>query len=112
MGKLIKNKNKIKFYYEIDNSTNKINILDSNKNYFNDLYLDFYDIKQDIKNILDMLKETSLISLCNFFGARKYGTIEKLIKDEELEETKKSVLKNEYLNIFKVGKKFYYTWSE
>lgn len=112
MENLIKNKNKIKFYYQIDNSTNKINILDSNKNYFNDLYLDYHDVIQDIKNIVNMLKKTSLTSLCNFFNVRKYGTLEKLIKDEKLEETKKSVLKNEYLNIFKVGRKIYYTWSE
>jgi hypothetical protein len=106
----INNKYNIKFYYEIDETTNKVNILDSSENYFNDMYYDADD-KDDIKAIINMLEKTDLEEMCNFFNANVYASAKELIEKEELNETEESVLDNDYVNRFIVGEKTYYTWS-
>lgn len=109
----INNKNGIKMFYERANDIDKINILDSNGNYFNDIYFDIYEDDkgaEDIQAILHTLEETTLENMCNFFGARKYSSIEELEKIEEVENLEYKEF-NEYLNEFNVNDKTYYTWS-
>lgn len=106
----IKNKNNIKFYYEIDETTNKVNILDSRECYFNDLYFDPHD-NEDIPSIINMLEQTDLEEMCRFFNANVYDSWKDLIEQEELEEDEESILDNIYINLFIVGNKIYYTWS-
>lgn len=93
----VSNINGIELYYEIATDVNKLNILDSNKNYFNDLYLETDDIDIDIKTIVKTLEETDLQSMCAFFGTHTIIT---------KEETKN--YGEEYINEFRIGDKTYY----
>lgn len=108
----INNKNGIEMYWERAGDVDKINILDSNKNYFNDLYFDVYEDdsgEEDIGVILHTLEETTLENMCNFFGARKYNSIEEMADKEDLQT--ENLENNDYTNIFKVNDKTVYTWS-
>lgn len=103
-------KDNIKLYYEIDETINKVNILDSSENYFNDMYFDPY-YNEDIQDILNMITESELKDMCSFFGVNIYTSAKELIEKEELEETEESLLDNEYCNRFESEKQIYYTWS-
>ena len=108
----INNKNGIEMYWEKAEDADKINILDSNMNYFNDLYFDIYENdngEEDIASILHTLEETTLENMCNFFGARKYNSIEEMADKEDL--VNENLENNDYTNIFKVNDKTFYTWS-
>ena len=103
----VKNKHGIKMYWEFAIDINKINILDSKKNYFNDLYYETNTL-EELKDIIDILENTTLESMCEFFNAKLYNTLEELRKGEENDSIQ---LNNEYLNIFNIENKKYYTWS-
>lgn len=108
----INNKNGIKMFYELDGTDAKVCILDSNGKYFNDLYYDSYrnnDSEEDIQAILHTLEETTLENMCNFFGARKYKSLEEMAKMEDLELD--GLESNDYTNIFNVNGTTFYTWS-
>ena len=91
------NKNGIKMYYEFATDINKINILDSNGNYFNDLYI---DDDEDVDAIIKMLEETNLEEMANFFGATVYTT------KSDLED-----IGTDYINIFRVKGKVFFVES-
>ena len=103
----VNNKHDIDFYWTLSGDINKVDILDSNGNYFDDLY---YDDEEDIKHIIETLENTSLEEMCNFFAMKTiYNSLEELqydLQDPEITED------NDYLNIFKVNDKKYYVWSE
>ena len=107
----INNEHGIEMYYEIDTFVDKLNILDSNGNYFDDLLLDLYTPEEyDIQAIVDTLTRTTLAELVNFFACKTlYNSLEELqydLQDPEITED------NDYVNIFKVNDKKYYVWSE
>ena len=108
----VNNKNGIEMYWEKAGDVDKINILDSNKNYFNDLYFDVYEDdngEEDIGAILHTLEETTLENMCNFFGARKYNSLEEMADKEDLQT--ENLENNDYTNVFNVKDKTFYTWS-
>lgn len=110
-GTPINNKHGIEMYYEIDSFANKINILDSNGKYFDDLLFDnSVSQDEDLTDILCMLTSTTLEEMCNFFAMKTiYNSLEELqydLQDPEITEY------NEYVNIFKVNDKKYYVWSD
>lgn len=107
----INNEHGIEMYYEIDTFVDKLNILDSNGNYFDDLLLDLYTPEEDdTQAIVDILTHTTLTELCNFFACKKlYNSLEELQYDLQAPEITED---NEYVNIFKVNDKKYYVWSE
>lgn len=110
-GTPIDNEYNIEMYYERDTFVDKLNILDSNGKYFDDLLLDLYTPEEyDIQAIVNMLSHTTLKEMVNFFACKKlYNSLEELqqdLQDNEIDEN------NEYLNIFKVNDKKYYVWSE
>ena len=110
--KRINNKNGIEMCWEMANDVDKIYIFDSNGNYFNDLSFDIYEDdngKEDIGAIIKTLEDTTLENMCNFFGAKKYNTLEELAESEEI--TIKDLKDNDYLNVFDVNGKTFYTWS-
>lgn len=110
--KKINNKNGIEMFWERANDVDKINIFDSNGNYFNDMYFDIYEDDngaEDIGAILHTLEETTFENICNFFGARKYKSLEEMAEMENLELD--GLENNEYTNIFNVNGMTYYTWS-
>ena len=110
--KRVKNKNGIVMYWELAKDTNKVNILDSRKTYFNDLYYECEDSEQDIKDIVEMLENTDLQNMCNFFNVRRYDTTEELIHYEDLYDCdENTVIDNDYLNVFIVNNSVQYTWS-
>lgn len=106
--KQVKNETGIKMYYEINRQYDKVEIYDSDKKYFNDLYYEDWD-KDDISAILNMLKQTDLREMADFFNAQAYDTLEELAQDNylEMEETKE----NDYINRFEINGKSKYTWS-
>lgn len=111
MGK-INNKNGIEMYWEKAEDINKINIFDSNKKYFNDMYYGIYNNdngEEDIQAILHTLEETSIEGMCNFFNASLYVSLNELAEEENL--CLAELKNNEYLNMFNVNGKTYYTWS-
>ena len=108
----INNEHGIEMYWELDGTDTKVLILDSNGNYFNDLYYDIYDNdngEEDIQAIIHTLEQTTLEEMCNFMVARKYNSLEELAEQEELaiEETQD----NEYINVFNVKANTFYTFS-
>lgn len=107
----INNEHGIEMYYEIDTFVDKLNILDSNGNYFDDLLLDLYTPEEDdTKAIVETLTHTTLEEMVNFFACKKlYNSLEELqydLQDPEITED------NEWVNIFKVKDKKYYVWSD
>ena len=107
----INNEHGIEMYYERDTFVDKLNILDSNGKYFDDLLLDPYTPEEDdIQAIVDTLTSTTLAELVNFFACKKlYNSLEELqydLQDPEITED------NDYVNVFKVNDKKYYVWSE
>lgn len=107
----IDNEHGIEMYYERNTFADKLDILDSNGRYFDDLLLDPYTPEEDdIQAIVDTLTHTTLAELVNFFACKKlYTSLEELqydLQDTEITED------NEYVNIFKVNDKKYYVWSE
>nr|DAK86237.1 MAG TPA: hypothetical protein [Caudoviricetes sp.] len=111
----VNNKNGIEMYWEKASDVNKINILDSNRNYFNDQYFDEYENDngaEDIGAIVHTLEETTLEEMCNYFNARKYNSLKELIDKEELYDTNETeILNNDYLNVFNVNGTTFYTYS-
>lgn len=108
----INNKNGIEMFWERASDINKIIILDSNGNYFNDMYFDIYEDDngaEDIGAILHTLEETTLENMCNFFGVREYETLEEMAEMEDLELD--GLESNDYTNIFNVNGTTFYTWS-
>ena len=106
----INNEHGIEMYYERDTFVDKLNILDSNGKYFDDLLLDPYTPEEDdIQAIVDTLTHTKLAELVNFFVCKTiYNSLEELqydLQDPEITED------NEYVNIFKVNDKKYYVWN-
>lgn len=110
--KRVKNKNGVIMYWEFSSDTHKVNILDSRQNYFNDLYYEPEYKEEDVKDIIKMLEETTLQEMCNFFGARRYDTMEELIHHEDLYDCdENTVIDNDYVNVFIVNNSVQYTWS-
>lgn len=101
----INNEHGIEMYWELDGTDTKVLILDSNGNYFNDLYYD--NGEEDIQAIIHTLEQTTLENMCNFMGARKYNSLKELAEQEELEETQD----NDYINVFNVKENTFYTYS-
>lgn len=107
----INNEHGIEMYYEIDTFVDKLNILDSNGKYFDDLLLDLYTPEEDdTQAIVDTLTHTTLEEMVNFFACKKlYNSLDELtydLQDPEITED------NDCVNIFKVKDKKYYVWSE
>lgn len=107
----INNEHGIEMYYERDTFVDKLNILDSNGNYFDDLLLDLYTPEEDdIQAIVETLTHTTLAELVNFFACKKlYNSLEELrydLQDPEITAV------NDHINIFKVNNKIYYVWSD
>lgn len=102
------NKNGIEMYWATNGIDRKVDILDSNGNYFEDIY---YDDEIEIDGIVKDLENTTLEEMCKcwFCGIRIYNSLRELAENEELtlEETKD----NEYLNVFNVNGKTFYTFS-
>lgn len=107
----INNEHGIEMYYDRNTFVDKLDILDSNGKYFDDLLLDRYTTEEDdTQAIVDMLSRTTLAELVNFFAMKKlYNSLDELtydLQDPEITED------NDYVNIFKVNDKKYYVWSE
>lgn len=108
-GTPVDNKHGIEFYYEFSTEVEKMYILDSNGNYFDDLMVDLDD-KEDKQSCVEMLENTTLEEMVNFFACKKlYNSLEELQYDQQDNEITED---NEYVNIFKVNDKKYYVWSE
>ena len=71
MIKKVNNINGIKLFYEIEKENNRVCILDSNKNYFDYLSLDYEDTEKDIEFIRKVLEQTTIEEMCAFFGTHK-----------------------------------------
>ena len=104
-GTPVDNKHGIEMYYEFSTEEEKMYILDSNGKYFDDLLVDLND-KEDKQALINMLENTKFENMCLFFNKTIYNSLEELQEDDEITED------NEYVNIFKVHDKKYYTWSE
>ena len=104
----INNKHGIEFYYEFSTEYEKMYILDTNGKYFDDLLVDLDD-KEDKQALINMLENTTLAELVNFFACKKlYNSLEELqydLQDPEITED------NDYVNVFKVNDKKYYVWN-
>lgn len=108
-GNPVNNKHGIEIYYEFSTEEEKMYILDTNGKYFDDLLVDLDD-KEDKQSCVEMLENTTLEEMVNFFAMKTiYNSLEELqydLQDPEITED------NNHLNIFKVNDKKYYVWSE
>ena len=105
----INNKHGIEFYYEFSTEYEKMYILDTNGKYFDDLLVDL-DNKEDKQALINMLENTTLAELVNFFACKKlYNSLEELQYDLQNPEITED---NDYVNVFKVNDKKYYVWSD
>ena len=108
----VNNKYGIEMYYYIDEQENRIIICDSNTNYFNDLTLEEEDYNTNFKSLIETLENTTLKEMCVFFNHNLYNNIEELAKDNEIADYEDcELLENEYVNVFNVGDKTFYTWA-
>lgn len=106
----INNKHGIEMYCTISGDLDKVDILDSYKRYFDDLYIDV-DENEDYCDIIQKLENVTLYELINLTWSNKklYNSLEELqydLQDPEITED------NDYVNIFKVNDKKYYVWSD
>lgn len=101
----INNKN-VLLFCEKAKDINKINILDSDKNYFNDLY---YEDTKDIARIIRILQNISFDGLVTYFNVQGYDSIKELAEENIL--TAEECTDNDYINRFEVNGKSRYTWS-
>ena len=105
----INNKHGIEFYYEFSTEYEKMYVLDTNGKYFDDLLVDLDD-KEDKQALINMLENTTLAELVNFFACKKlYNSLEELQYDLQNPEITED---NDYVNVFKVNDKKYYVWSD
>ena len=91
--------------HEFANDVDKINILDSMGNYFNDLYIETNEDgsynSEDVDAVIKMLEETNLQEMTNFFNAT-------VCKDtKELAD-----VGTDYINIFRVNGKICFVVSD
>lgn len=104
----VNNKHGIEMYYALSDIT-KIDIFDSNKKYFNDLYYDLdNDEQEEIDIIIKTLEETTLLEMCNFFNATIYEDKRELLNtlaDTNIDD------EDDYINTFRVKDKIFYTDS-
>ena len=108
-GNPVNNKYNIEFYYEFSIECEKMYILDTNGKYFDDLLVNLCD-KEDKQASINMLENTTLAELVNFFACKKlYNSLEELQQDLQNPEITED---NDYVNVFKVNDKKYYVWSE
>lgn len=106
----INNEHGIEMYCTISGDLDKVDILDSHKRYFDDLYIDA-DENEDYCDIIQKLENVTLYELINLTWSNKkvYNSLDELtydLQDPEITED------NDYVNIFKVNDKKYYVWSE
>lgn len=108
----VNNKCGIEFYYEIEqqgkeqSADDRLIILDSNKQYFNDFLLQEDDREQEIKAIVDILEATTLEEMCYYYDYQIFDNLEKLsqyaygkiLSQDELFDTG-------YVNIFRANGK-------
>lgn len=107
----INNKNGIELYYYVAEDVDKVVILDTNKNYFEDIYIETSYYEEDKNSIIKMLEETTLEDMADYYGFKMYASKDELIKDQELDCTCEELTSNEYCNIFKVNNETYYVWT-
>ena len=114
----VNNKNGLDFYYEIEDlehgfTYERLVILDSNKNYFNDFVLDEPDRQEEIESILNILENTTIEEMCCYYDYQMFDSIEKLkdymeYKTEDTWWADEELLQNEYVNIIKDNQNIYY----
>lgn len=105
--KRINNKNGIEMYWEKAKGINKINILDSNGNYFKDVYFD--NGQKGIDEILYHLERMTSETMCKFFGVIKYNSFREIAENRQI--TIKHLKDNKHLNIFDVNGQLLYAWT-
>lgn len=106
----VNNKNEIEMYYEIEEDYPQLVIYDSNKNYFNDIILEEEDFEENFKSLIDTIENTDLNNMCAFFGHKLYDNICELAKEQDLDYKEIDPLQNDYVNVFRVKDKEFYTW--
>lgn len=105
----VNNKNGIEMYYEINENWNRLEIYDSDQNYFNDFSLESLK-ENEIEKLKKDLETMTLHELCSVLGHKIYSKIEELAKEHDLDYKEIDPLQNEYVNVFNVGDKTFYTW--
>lgn len=108
----IDNKNGIDFYYYIEqhkaeqSADDRLLILDSNKQYFNDFLLQEDDRKEEIKAILDTLEATTLKEMCYIYGYQIFDSLTKLSQYAYGKIlTRDEIIDAGYTNVFRVNGK-------
>ena len=111
----INNKCGIEFYYEIEQQDNeqsandRLVILDSNKQYFNDFLLQEDDREEEIKALLDVLEATTLQEMCYHYDYQIFSNLTQLSQFAYGKVlTKDEIFEAGYTNVFNVnGKTFF-----
>lgn len=79
---LVKNRNDLVFYYKINLENNTFEIYDTGKNYYNDLTIESEDLETNFKYVKDLLKNTTIRELLEFFTPHSEITKLNKTKDE------------------------------
>ena len=115
----IDNKNGIDFYYYIkqheseENADDRLFILDSNKQYFNDFLLKEDNRDVEIKSILDVLEKTTLKEMCYIYDYQLFNNFNKLSKFAYGEIlTREEIFDTGYVNTFYVNGQLFYALKD
>lgn len=108
----VNNKCGIEFYYEIEQqytqpgADDRLVILDSNKQYFNDFLLQEDDREEEIKGIVKTLEETDLKEMCYVYDYQIFDSLTKLSQYAYGEIlTRDEIFDAGYTNVFRVNGK-------
>lgn len=112
----VNNKNGIDFYYEIEqfgkeqSCDDRLVILDSKKQYFNDFLLQEDDREEEIKGIVKTLEETDLKEMCYVYDYQIFDSLTKLSQYAYGEIlTRDEIFDAGYTNVFKVNGEYFFT---
>lgn len=108
----VNNKCGIEFYYEIEqqgkeqSADDRLIILDSDKQYFNDFLLQEDDREAEIKGILMTLEKTDLENMCLYYDYQIFSSLTQLSQYAYGEIlTKDELFDTGYVNVFRVNGK-------
>ena len=112
----VNNKNGIDFYYEIEqfgkeqSYDDRLIILDSKKQYFNDFLLQEDDREEEIKGIVKTLEETDLKEMCYVYDYQIFDSLTKLSQYAYGKIlTRDEIFDAGYTNVFRVNGKTLFT---
>lgn len=107
----VNNKNGIEMFWELNEDEKTVEILDSKRKFYKDIYYDHIneDNENDAQTIIHTLEQTTLQDMADYFDTKIYKSLNDLMANEEV--AMEDLIDNEYINTFYVNENTFYVWS-